>query len=226
MGNMRLRFRQVAVLLLQLGVMALPVAGLPQAATGAAAPGAASVSCPQGTVLIPSRASALARSGKPLKAFCIDVFEYPNVLGGMPNYDVTWVEAEALCMKEGKRLCTPGEWRAACSGTHGFLYPYGATYQPAACNTESEWTMNGSNAVLSGAFPACVNDYGVFDMSGNVSEWTASDGEVATINGGSFVSGRFSSCRSFYTLSKTERYVFNGVRCCAQPIAAETGSRP
>jgi len=223
---MRLRFRQVAVLLLQLGVMALPVASLSQGATGAAAPGAASLSCPQGTVLIPSRASALAPSGKPLKAFCIDVFEYPNVLGAMPVYDVTWVEAEALCFKEGKRLCTPTEWRAACSGPHGLRYPYGATYQPATCNTESEWMMNGSKAVLSGAFPGCVNGSGVFDMSGNVSEWTAGDGEVATIHGGSFVSGRFSSCKSLYTLSKTERYVFNGVRCCTQPIAAETGSPP
>jgi formylglycine-generating enzyme required for sulfatase activity len=86
--------------------------------------------------------------------------------------------------------------------------------------------MDGSKAVLSGAFPGCVNGSGVFDMSGNVSEWTASDGEVATIHGGSFVSGRFSSCKNLYTLSKTERYVFNGVRCCTQPIAAETGSPP
>ena len=185
-----------------------------------------SLVCPQGMVLIPSTPSVLGPSGKPLEAFCIDTFEYPNIPGSLPSYNVTWIEAESLCFKEGKRLCSPQEWRAACSSPLGFLYPYGNAYQPETCNTEGEWMMNGSRTVHSGAFPGCMSGYGVVDMSGNVSEWTASEGDAATIHGGSFVSGRFSSCKSFYSLSKTQKYIFNGLRCCTGPTAIETDSQP
>jgi len=219
-----LRLQHVAVFLLLAGVMALPVVSLAQ--EEAVLPEAASLSCPQGMILIPSTPSVLAPSGAPLKAFCIDVFEFPNVLGSVPRYDISWIEAESLCFEDGKRLCSPGEWQAACSGPLGFLYPYGNVYQPETCNTQGEWMMNGSKTVLSGAFPGCMSGYGLADMSGNVSEWTASEGDGATIHGGSFVSGRFSSCKSFYSLSKTQRYIFNGVRCCMQPTASETGDQP
>ncbi len=220
----------VAAVVLLLGLTALPLVSVAQEAAAAEEEAVqahgASLSCPQGMVLIPSTPSVLAPSGEPLMAFCIDVLEYPNVLGSMPVYDVTWIEAEAFCLKEGKRLCTPVEWRAACSGPRGFLYPYGNAYQPDTCNTEGEWMMNGTKAVFSGAYPGCMSGYGVVDMSGNVSEWTASEGDDATICGGSFVSGRFSSCKSLYSLSKTQRYIFNGVRCCTKPTAAETGDQP
>ena len=37
--------------------------------------------------------------------FCMDRFEYPNVLGQNPVIVVTFHEAEALCKKSQKRLC-------------------------------------------------------------------------------------------------------------------------
>jgi len=180
-----------------------------------------SLTCPAGMALIPM---LKLQNGKQLDAFCIDIFEYPNVLGSMPASGITWIEAEAMCFKKCKRLCKPDEWQAACSGPLGLLYPYGNTYQPDRCNTEGEWMMNGSKVVVSGAFSGCVSGYGVIDMSGNVSEWTAGEGDKARIYGGSFVSGRYSSCASFYTLTKTRRYAFNGVRCCMKPAAGQPTS--
>ncbi|HUT03276.1 MAG TPA: SUMF1/EgtB/PvdO family nonheme iron enzyme [bacterium] len=181
----------------------------------------ASLMCPAGMVLV---RTLKLQNEKQLDAFCIDILEYPNVSGSMPAHGITWIEAEAMCFKEGKRLCKPAEWQAACSGPLGLLYPYGNTYQQDRCNTEGEWMMNGSKVVVSGAFPGCMSGYGVVDMSGNISEWTAGEGDKARIYGGSFLSGRYSSCTSFYTLTKTRRYVFNGVRCCMKPAAGEPAS--
>ena len=100
MDSTRLRLERVVVFLLLAGVMALPVASLAQEATGAtggdesaAQPHGAVLSCPHGMVLVPSTSSVLAPSGGPLKAFCIDVFEFPNVPGSLPRYDISWIEA-------------------------------------------------------------------------------------------------------------------------------------
>ena len=173
-----------------------------------------SLICPPGMALVPSMK---IRDGEMQEAFCIDLFEYPNEIGVMPILDISWIEAESLCFKAGKRLCTSGEWQSACQGPAQTAYPYGVSYFPETCNTEQEWMMNGSKAFPSGTFPGCVSGYGVLDMSGNVSEWTTSDTESAVIFGGSWLSGRFSTCRSSYTLDKSVRYVFNGARCCKAP---------
>jgi hypothetical protein len=57
--------------------------------------------------------------------FCMDRFEYPNVLGQNPLIVVTFPEAEALCKKGSKRLCTVNEWTFACEGEEARPYPYG-----------------------------------------------------------------------------------------------------
>ncbi|MBN2209111.1 MAG: SUMF1/EgtB/PvdO family nonheme iron enzyme [Candidatus Coatesbacteria bacterium] len=229
------RCRLAAVCLLWGCLVLLPVVGSAQAESGStepkpdaqpAPPALVALQCPEGMVLIPSTSSVLTPSGKPLEAFCIDVFEHPNDPGEMPALNITWIEAEALCMNQGKTICTAQEWMAACSGPHGYLYPYGDTYQPETCNTEQEWLLNGSKAFPSHTYPGCVSGYGVMDMSGNVSEWVAGDGDEALIYGGSFVSGRFSSCKSYYTLPKSQRYIFNGVRCCVKSKTAEGSVKP
>lgn len=63
------------------------------------------------------------------RAFCVDVLPYPNfppnepllgVSATLEEYldlgDEPW-DCETLCGERGKRLCTAGEWRAACEGT-------------------------------------------------------------------------------------------------------------
>ncbi|MBN1593420.1 MAG: SUMF1/EgtB/PvdO family nonheme iron enzyme [Candidatus Coatesbacteria bacterium] len=176
-------------------------------------------SCPEGMVFIASTIAVTDPSGEPIRSFCMDIFEYPNIPGSMPNYNISWIEAQANCVQEGKRLCTSSEWVLACSGPSNSLYPYGSEYNNEACNTEGEWMMNGSRAVISGAFQGCRSGYGIMDMSGNLSEWTDDDGDSAEIYGGSFVSGKFSSCKSHYSLIKTQKYIFNGSRCCLTPTA-------
>ena len=117
--------------------------------------------------------------------------------GVMPQAYVSGAQAAAACEASGKRLCQPVEWRAACGGSEGYVFPYGPTYKPAACHDRGVapmlvfhaaemkrgWWLTELNdprlnqledtVGKTGASPSCVNDYGIYDMVGNLDEWTA-----------------------------------------------------
>jgi len=131
-------------------------------------------------------------------AFCVDTHEYPGA-GKPPKTGVSAGAAASQCKKDGKRLCTRDEWRAAC----GQNYPYGADYREGACNVTS------GALKPSGSFADCVTANGVYDLLGNASEW-ASDGRV---HGGDASSGAKTRCDT-----ESKRLLpgpTNGFRCCA-----------
>ncbi len=103
------------------------------------------------------------------RAFCIDKYEYPNKKGALPQ-EATFYEAMIKCAEQGKRLCTAEEWVLACVGKNVTVYPYGNAFDPTACNTLHNKEA-GDGVVPSGSMPRCVNDYGLYDMSGNLEEW-------------------------------------------------------
>ncbi len=169
--------------------------------------------------------------------FCIDRFEYPNRRGQFPLVQVTWVEAEALCQKEGKRLCGEDEWTFACEGEEAMPYPYGYTRQDETCVIDKrtrkvhadQLTPRGSErsrreldrlwqGEASGDRSGCRSSFGVYDLTGNVDEWTRSarPGERPSIlKGGYWGPGR-NSCRPS-TRVHFEHFAYyqQGFRCCA-----------
>jgi formylglycine-generating enzyme required for sulfatase activity len=140
--------------------------------------------------------------------YCIDRYEHPG--GGRPARGLSMYGAKNACAKRGKRLCSGSEWRMACGGRK---YPYGNIYDPTMCNTMS---MAGEERPIArvGYYRRCRSGWGVFDMSGNVAEWT-SDGRVR--GGDSYRTAEAAGCGYSQRRSPNSTSQFVGVRCCAEP---------
>ena len=96
---------------------------------------------------------------------------YPEGEDNHPVINVTWNDADAYCRWVGKRLPTEVEWEKSCRGTDGRRWSFGNNFISHFVNTH-ELDLKWSQAV--GSFPEDRSPYGIYDMSGNVSEWTGS----------------------------------------------------
>lgn len=92
---------------------------------------------------------------------------YPPGCAQHPVTLISWQDAQAYCVWAGGRLPTEAEWeKAARGGLAGKLYPWGDEINPSLANYDNR---TGTTPV--GSYPA--NDYGLYDMAGNVWEWVA-----------------------------------------------------
>jgi tetratricopeptide (TPR) repeat protein/tRNA A-37 threonylcarbamoyl transferase component Bud32 len=153
-------------------------------------------------------------------AFCVDRYEWPNRAGAAPTGNLTWVEARAECERVGKTLCARRDWEDACKGYEGLRYPYGRDADPAACNTA------GTGVLASGAKTGCKNALGLYDMSGNLAEWTDSGlQDVAEVMGGGYDTPvQQASCLDAVQQGQQAKLPSVGFRCCRR--LPEPAARP
>lgn len=147
---------------------------------------------------------------------------------------VYWSNVVAFCewasQKTGEKIYLPteAEWEKGARGTDGRVYPWGMSWEEGRCNS----TRTGIRATTPVTrYSGGVSPYGVWDMAGNVWEWTNSwfmpypNHKIAdniygqkyrVLRGGSWV-GRVELLRSSFRMKddSEDRYMFIGFRCAS-----------
>ncbi len=161
--------------------------------------------------------------------------------GVVPQGYISQLEATRACARAGKRLCSEREWFRACRGPQRRNFGYGNTREQGRCNENHRWhpvvrlfsattqylwgsaPMNDpqinqlpGTVALTGAHSGCSNEHGVFDMVGNMHEWT--DDPAGTFRGGYYMDTTLNGDGCWYRTAAHDVAYHDysiGFRCCA-----------
>lgn len=166
--------------------------------------------------------------------------------GVIPQAHISRDQAEAACQNAGKRLCSDDEWISACKGKSPTQYPYGDEHKAGVCNDSGVSSFNlyfgvdGAEApreaynwanmndprlnqmkgtvAKTGGFKRCKGGYDVYDMVGNLHEWTSSPrGSKGTFRGGYYLdTHQHGDGCDYKTTAHSPKYhdYSTGFRCC------------
>lgn len=98
--------------------------------------------------------------------------ELREAMPAYPDYPMTWVsffDAQAYAVFAGKSLPTRAQWALAAHGGRDAsdMYPWGGEWVPGSCNCQTQ------KLVPVKSHEKDRTARGVYDLAGNVSEWTA-----------------------------------------------------
>ena len=141
-----------------------------------------------------------------------------------PVFGVTWQAANDFCEWKteitGYRFDLPHvkEWEKSARGVDGRIFPWGNLENSRLANVAQGRSFGQVMPV--GSFPADKSVYGVFDMAGNVAEWTrskAANGEYFVK--GSHVNRTIDEAKVYASYTLSENHIgFVGFRCVCRSI--------
>jgi len=163
--------------------------------------------------------------------------------GVAPQAYISRNEAQVACTASHKRLCTEAEWVQACEGKKPTTFPYGDERHAGYCNDEvassplaklypdvgmDAYTFEPMNdprlnqlagsLARTGSHADCTNEYGVYDMVGNLHEWTSDP--QGTFQGGYYLDTSINGegCTYRTTAHGFDYHDYStGFRCCSAP---------
>jgi formylglycine-generating enzyme required for sulfatase activity len=149
-------------------------------------------------------------------AFSGEIFHGIRLNPNFPAVYLDWFDAYAFARWKGRRLPTELEWEKAGRGTDGRRYPWGTDMIANAANLLGA-LQSGPGWTEVAAWTQDRSPYGVYDLAGNVSEWTASDDGQGNpvVRGGNFRTDSGELTRRILHLSpetRDERIGFRTVR--------------
>jgi formylglycine-generating enzyme required for sulfatase activity len=101
-----------------------------------------------------------------------------------PVVNVSWEDAKGYCKWSGKRLPSDTEWEYGAIGQDGRSYPWGYA-EPTEKHANFDNILEKTTPI--GTYPEGVSAFGLWDMGGNVLEWTErGSGSYHLVRGGSW----------------------------------------
>lgn len=130
-----------------------------------------------------------------------------------PVTNISYGDAAAYAKWAGKRLPTEQEWEKASKGPGNRLYPWGDQFDENRANVLRGLGRRETTSV--GSFPDGKSFYNIYDLAGNVWEWTLTDyGNSKIVRGGSFAKSAFCARTTTKEIMNPTKFATDvGFRC-------------
>lgn len=154
----------------------------------------------------------------------------PQGLAEHPVVLVSHGDAQAYCAWRGQlqgRTChlpSEDQWEKAARGGDGRYFPWGSRWEPERLNTQERGPYRTTPVK---AYPQGRSPYGLFDMAGNVFEWTATPGQPGEmiLKSCSWDDlGGICRAAARHDRPADSRHILIGFRCACEAHPTEAGS--